>query len=295
MSAVFERSFRVRLYECDAYGHVNHANYLRYMQEAALDASAAVGYNKAWYDAAGRYWLILQTGITYLRPLQFEDTVIIKTWVSDFRRATSRRRYELRIAASGELAAEGFSDWVYLDTAILRPVRIPLEMVEAFTRPGGLPPDAERDSFPEQPPVPEGAYRMQRRTRWSEIDPAGHVNNAAYFTFFEDCAMELMVDRGWPAARMHADGFGVVAREFRIQYQSPALLDDVLEVSTWISEVKRASVLRHYVIKRVGDDEPIVRAQALWVWIDLASGRPLRIPEQYLQAFADNVFTVSSE
>ncbi len=40
-----ERAFRVRSYECDGYGHVNHANYLRYMQEAAFDASAAAGYD----------------------------------------------------------------------------------------------------------------------------------------------------------------------------------------------------------------------------------------------------------
>ena len=103
--------------------------------------------------------------------------------------------------------------------------------------------------------------------------------------------MELMVDRGWPAARMHGDGFGTVAREFRIQYQTPALLDDVLEVATWVSRVKRASILRHYTIKRISDGEPIARAQAVWVFVDLATGRPLRIPDHYLEAFANNIFT----
>jgi len=49
MPLIHERAFRVRHYECDAYGHVNHANYLRYMQEAALDASAAAGYDIDWY------------------------------------------------------------------------------------------------------------------------------------------------------------------------------------------------------------------------------------------------------
>ena len=289
MPLTHTRLFRVRYYECDLCGNMHGANYLRYMQEAALDASAAVGYDKARYDAMEHFWLIMQTGITYLRPLQFNDTVIVKTWVSDFRRATSRRRYEFRIAESDELAAEGFSDWVYLDGNSLRPVRVPPEMVDAFTMPGGLPPDKQRDPFPEQPPVPDGAFRMQRRTRWSEIDPAGHVNNAAYLSFLEDCAMELMIDRGWPAARMHTDGFGTVARELRIQYQAPALLDDVLEVVTWVSKVKRASIFRHYSIKRVSDGEPIGRAQVLWVWVDLATGRPMRIPEHYLEAFADNV------
>jgi acyl-CoA thioester hydrolase len=169
-------------------------------------------------------------------------------------------------------------------------VRVPQEMVDAFTLPEGAPENSKRDSFPQQPPEPVGAYRMQRRTRWSEIDAAGHVNNAAYLSFFEDCAMELMVDRGWPAARMQDDGFGIVAREFRIKYLAPALLDDVLEVATWVSTVKRATVLRHYAINRVSDGEPIVRAQALWVWVDLATGRPMRIPAHYLDAFADNLF-----
>lgn len=289
MTAVFERSFRVRHYECDAYGHVNHANYLRYMQETAVDASAAVGYDKDTYDAIGCFWLIRQTGISYLLPLTYEDTVIVKTWVSDFRRATSRRLYELRVAGSGALAAEGFTDWVYLERSSLRPVRVPPEMVAAFTPPDGLQQDKKRDPFPGQPPPPAGVFRMRRRVRWSEIDPVGHVNNAAYLSFLEDSAMELMADRGWPAARLHDEGFGIVARNYRIQYLTPAYLDDELEVATWVSQVKRATALRHYTLTRLSDGESIVRAQALWVWIDLESGRPQRISDAFLEAFADNV------
>ena len=289
MTAVHERAFRVRFYECDAYGHVNHANYLRYMQEAAFDASAAVGYDFSRYEEMGSYWLVRQTGITYLRPLQFGNSVIVKTWVSDFRRATSRRLYELRIAESGELAARGFTDWVYLDSNSRRPLRVPPQMVVAFTPPSGLSPGEKRERFPEFPAQPAGVFRMRRRARWSEIDGAGHVNNADYLSFLEDCAMEMMVAGGWSAARMHAQGFGIVAREYRIQYLVPALLDDELEVATWVSNVKRASASRHYTITRVSDGEPIVRAQALWVWVDLSSGRPLRIPADFMQAFADNV------
>ena len=42
---------------------MRHANYLRTMQEAAFDASAAVGYTMAWYDASGYRWLIRETDI----------------------------------------------------------------------------------------------------------------------------------------------------------------------------------------------------------------------------------------
>ena len=218
MPAVHERSFRVRFYECDLYGHVNHANYLRYMQEAAFDASAAVGYDFDEYEAMGCFWLVRQTGITYLRPLRFGETVIVKTWVSDFRRATSRRLYEMRVAESGELAAEAYTDWVFLDRKSQRPMRIPPQMVAAFTPTAGLSPGEKRQRFPDFPPEPAGVFRMRRRARWSELDGAGHINNAAYLSFLEDCAMEMLSAGGWPAARMHAEGFGIVAREYRIQY-----------------------------------------------------------------------------
>lgn len=87
----FERAFRIRHYECDAYGHVNHANYVRYMQETAFDASAAVGYALADYEIMGRFWLVRETGVTYIRPLTYGDTVIVKTWVSNYMDSCLRR------------------------------------------------------------------------------------------------------------------------------------------------------------------------------------------------------------
>ena len=119
MPVVHKRTFRVRNYECDAYGHVNNANYVRYMQEAALDASAAVGYDEARYNELGHIWVIRETNIEYLRPLRFGDSVEVTTWVGDFRRVRSRRFYELRNAETGDMVAQGSTDWVYIDRASL--------------------------------------------------------------------------------------------------------------------------------------------------------------------------------
>ena len=58
MPAVYERVFKVRHYECEAYGHVNHANCLRYMQEVSLDASIAIGYTGDRFATMGLSWLI---------------------------------------------------------------------------------------------------------------------------------------------------------------------------------------------------------------------------------------------
>ena len=45
MPAEHRELFHVRYYECDPFGHMNNANHLRWMQEAAFAASAAVGYD----------------------------------------------------------------------------------------------------------------------------------------------------------------------------------------------------------------------------------------------------------
>ena len=45
----------------DSYGHLNNANYIHYMEEAAFQASTAVGYSKARYEAMGTLWLARET------------------------------------------------------------------------------------------------------------------------------------------------------------------------------------------------------------------------------------------
>src|SRR5512147_1493175 len=98
MPLIHTRTFRIRYYECDAYGHLNSANYLRYMQETAFDASAAAGYDNARYEEIQRTWLIRESRVEYLTPLQYNDVVNVTTWIGDFKRASSRRMYEFRKA-----------------------------------------------------------------------------------------------------------------------------------------------------------------------------------------------------
>ncbi len=289
MALTHVRAFRVRHYECDRYGHVNNVNYLRYMQEAAFDASAAAGYDMARYEAMGCHWLVRETDVEYLCPLRYGDSVEIKTWVVDFRRVRSRRAYELRIASTGELAARGMTDWVYLNTATHRPTPIPAEMISGFWPEG--PPDSAppRPRFPSPAPVPPEVFHQRRRVEWRDLDPAQHVNNAVYLAYIEDCALQLAAAYGWPPERMQAEGFAIIARRHQLEYKQPAILDDDVEVATWASDMKHTTVLRHFVLTRVSDGAPLARARTLWAWVDVKSGRPVRIPTRFRADFAPNI------
>jgi acyl-CoA thioester hydrolase len=279
------RAFRVRQYECDAYGHVNHAVYLRYMQEAAFDASAAAGYDMDRYRTMDYSWLIRETEIEYRRPLRYDDRVEVKTWVHDFRRVRSQRAYEFRLAGKGDpsddngLVARAMTDWVYLQTSTGRPAIIPEEMKVAFMPegvPASLPP---RERFPTPPPPPPGEFRQQRRVEWRDLDAAGHVNNSVYLNYIEDCGLQMMRAFGWPLERMSAEGLAVVARGHHIEYRIPVLLDDELELATWLSDVGRSTAVRHTTISRPADGALLARTRTLHVWVDLNTGTATAIPE----------------
>lgn len=289
MPLTYERTFRVRNYECDAYGHVNHANYLRYMQESALDASAAVGYDEARYEALGHIWVIRETNVEYLRPLRYGDAVTVTTWVGDFRRVRSRRYYELR--SGGELVAQGSTDWVYVERATGRPARVPPEMVAAFDPDGTTEAAARRDPFPDAPPPPPGVYTMERTVEWRDIDPAQHVNNATYLNYMEEAGIQAALAFGWSNERMWREGFAIFARQHRIEYRQQAALGDPLAVTTYLSDVKRSNATRHYLVTRADDGALLAQAQSLWVFVSLATNTIMRLPQSFLDDFAAHIAT----
>lgn len=290
MPVIYEASFRVRFNECDGYGHVNHANYLTYMQEAAFDASAAVGYDFPTHAKMERLWFVRESEITYLKPMRYNDTFVIKTWAADIRRVRSRRMYEFRLAQTGEITASAYTDWVFLNSKDFKPATIPQEMAHAYVPPG-TEERIKRSPFPESPLQPPGVFKQTRRVKWRDVDPARHVNNTVYLHYFEDCATEVVRLLGWPVSRMSAAGFGIIARQFRIEYLEPALMDQEIEIATWVSDVKRATAVRHYTVTRMEDQALLARARALWVWIDLKNGRPMRIPINFLNDCAANIST----
>ena len=288
MPRIHEQTFPVRYDDCDPYGHVNHVAYLRLMQEAAFAASAAAGYDFARYQQINRTWLIRETDIEYLQPLRYGDSVTVKTWVVDFRRVRSRRAYELYRTGTSELVARAYTEWVFLDAQTLRPATIPPEMMTAFFPEGAPPAATRRERLPEAPPPPPDVYQQRRRVEWRDLDMVGHVNNANYLAYLEDCAIQVAAACGWPLSRMVATGFAIIARHYQIEYYQAAVLDDELIVSTWFALRGPATATRYYTITRASDGALLVRAQALWVWADTQSGRPKRIPADFLADFASN-------
>lgn len=276
--------FSVRHYECDMYGHVNHANYLRYMQESAFSASAAVGFSAQRYESLNLQWLAYETDIEYVSAARYGDVVTVKTWVADFRRVRSLRMYELYVG--DKRIANGSTDWVLLDTKSMYPTSITPEIVEAYARGEIVTEAPRRESLPNPPKMPEGAFKIRRRVEWDDIDAAGHVNNAVYLNYISDCGMQSGRAVGWSMAQVHAMGYGQFARRHQIEYKAAAVMDDELEICMWMSDIRRASQMNYYTIRRISDNKLVANVRTLAVWIDLATQGVVSIPKAYLDAVA---------
>jgi acyl-CoA thioester hydrolase len=115
----------------DANGHANNIEFVRWMQEAAVAHADAAGCTAATREA-GATWVVRSHQIEYHRPAFAGDGVQVRTWVADFRRAFSRRRYEFVRASDQTVLARGETDWAFIDLAAGRLRTVPPAIVGMF-------------------------------------------------------------------------------------------------------------------------------------------------------------------
>lgn len=121
---VHREEFPVPPQAVDVNGHVNNVVYVQWMQDVAVRHSDAVGGMRAMREAGGR-WVVRAHRVEYLAPAFAGDRIRVATWVADFRRVRSLRRYRFERASDGHLLARGETDWVFVDADTGRPRTIP--------------------------------------------------------------------------------------------------------------------------------------------------------------------------
>lgn len=130
-----------------------------------------------------------------------------------------------------------------------------------------------------------GKFKTQLRVRYHEMDALGHVNNAVYQHYLEQAAVEHSEYLGFNQKRCEELGGVFVMRRIEIDYLRPAVAGDTLEVTTWLQTMRGPRAIRRYEIRQQGDEQLLVTAEALWVWVDLKAMRPKAVPRPLIEAF----------
>ena len=117
------------------------------------------------------------------------------------------------------------------------------------------------------------------------IDAHGHVNNQEYLRWMQELAIEHSTALGWPFERYLASGASWYVKSHFIDYLRPAQLGDTLLACTWVSAMDERSSPRHTLFLRESDRQIVARAETLWIYVSLKTGRPLRIADDVRAAF----------
>ena len=131
--AMYRSSFEVPASAIDGNGHVNNVAYVQWMQDVAIEHFEASGCHDAM-DAAGGTWVARFHHIEYLSPALLGERLEAQTWVVDFRRVRTLRRYRFVRLSDGQVIAQGETEWAFINTKSGRPMAIPEEIRQAFVR-----------------------------------------------------------------------------------------------------------------------------------------------------------------
>jgi len=111
--------------------HVNNVVYVQWMQDAAIQHSAVTGCT-ALTQSLGATWVARTHRIEYLSPAFAGDSLTVLTWVADFRKVRSLRRYKFVREKDQVVLAQGETDWVFVDAMTGRPRGIPEAIRNSF-------------------------------------------------------------------------------------------------------------------------------------------------------------------
>lgn len=127
MSPVFKLEIKVTDDVVDRNRHVNNVAYIQWLQDAAIGHARSSGCMAATSDA-NAIWVVRSHYIEYLASAFAGDQLTIFTWVVNFQKVRSLRKYKIIRAADDAVIARAETDWVFVNAKTGRPQAIPEEV-----------------------------------------------------------------------------------------------------------------------------------------------------------------------
>ena len=120
---------KVRFYELDPYGHLNHSAYVQFFETGRVELLEEVGLDLEAFAARGYRFVVNRIETSFDRPVRGGETITVETEVVEFRRASSLWRQ--RLLRGGEVVARQEVRAAITNVGG-RPVRVPTDVTEAL-------------------------------------------------------------------------------------------------------------------------------------------------------------------
>lgn len=130
-------------------------------------------------------------------------------------------------------------------------------------------------------------FTLSERVRWIDCDAAGIIYYGAYIRFFEIAETEMYRSIGLPYATAFQtiDCYPIRA-SYHCDYRFPARLDDLMDISVWVSHWGRTSFTSSFRFLLAGTGTVLAEGYCRQVTVDRANKRPVEIPEMLREKLA---------
>lgn len=123
-----------------------------------------------------------------------------------------------------------------------------------------------------------------------DIDGLGHANNAVYVSWLERCAWQHSISLGLDLDEYHRLDRAMAVVRHEIDYLLSAYEGEQLVMGTWIVQWDRKLKMdRCFQLIRPADGATLLRARTTFVCIELSTGKPKRMPAEFLAGYGKAV------
>ena len=113
-------------------------------------------------------------------------------------------------------------------------------------------------------------------TRWMDNDHYGHVNNVAYYSYFDTAVNGYLIEASGTDVRELA-AIGIVA-ESGCQFLQAASFPDTIHAGLAVERLGTSSVVYQIALFRNAEDAPCAVGRFVHVYVDRATRRPVPVP-----------------
>lgn len=121
---------------------------------------------------------------------------------------------------------------------------------------------------------------VELQLRFRDTDAMGHINNAVYLSYLELARLEYL-KRVFGITR--SEDFGIILARVEIDYRSPGLLHETIDVGVRVSSLGGASFDMEYRIEERSSARLIVEAKSVQVGYDYASKKVRRLTPEFIR------------
>lgn len=130
-----------------------------------------------------------------------------------------------------------------------------------------------RNAYPRFRPIP---------TRWADNDIYGHVNNAAYYGFFDTAVNCFLIEEA--GLDIHGGSVIGLVVETGCNYFAALAYPETVEAGVRVARIGNSSVTYQIGLFREGEDEPAAQGHFVHVYVDRETRRPVSLPDAMRQA-----------